>query len=91
MDIVGGFALADGSSAKVLIGIEYLLTQSRSPTTTSKIERLHRSRRGEFLCRHVAFTNPNSAQQAIDESVQFYDSERPHQGAVVEQTHSKSE
>ena len=30
-------------------GIEHLLTQPRSPTTTGKIERFHRSLRAEFL------------------------------------------
>jgi transposase InsO family protein len=30
-------------------GIEHLLTQPRSPTTTGKIERFHRSMRAEFL------------------------------------------
>ncbi|SKU29048.1 transposase [Mycobacteroides abscessus subsp. massiliense] len=32
-------------------GIEHLLTQPRSPTTTGKIERFHRSLRVEFLPR----------------------------------------
>jgi len=30
-------------------GIEHWLTQPRSPTTTGKIERFHRSLRAEFL------------------------------------------
>ena len=60
-------------------GIEHLLTQPRSPTTTGKIERFHRSLRAEFLSSHVAFTNLKVAQQALDEWVQFYNADRPHQ------------
>ena len=36
-------------------GIEHLLTQPRSPTTTGKIERFHRSLRAEFLSEHEVF------------------------------------
>jgi transposase InsO family protein len=60
-------------------GIEHLLTQPRSPTTTGKIERFHRSMRVEFLCSQAAFTNLKVAQQAMDEWVEFYNSDRPHQ------------
>jgi transposase InsO family protein len=60
-------------------GIEHLLTQPRSPTTTGKIERFHRSMRVEFLCSEAAFTNLKVAQQAMDEWVEFYNSDRPHQ------------
>lgn len=147
MDIVGGFALADGSSAKALTGvddhsrmcvcarlmarertravcdglraalatygppeqiltdngkvftgrfchppvevlfdaicrehgIEHLLTQPRSPTTTGKIERFHRSMRAEFLSNRTAFANLKVAQQALDEWVAYYNNARPHQ------------
>jgi hypothetical protein len=147
MDVVGGFALADGTSAKVLTGvddhsrmcvcatvmarertravcdglraalatygapaqiltdngkvftgrfhhppvevlfdaicrqhgIDHLLTQPRSPTTTGKIERFHRSLRAEFLSSHGPFTNVKAAQQALDEWVVFYNTDRPHQ------------
>ena len=34
-------------------GIEHLLTQPRSPTTTGKIERFHRTLRAEFLTGQV--------------------------------------
>jgi hypothetical protein len=37
-------------------GIDYLLTQPRSPTTC-KIERFHCSLRAEFLSSQTAFTN----------------------------------
>ncbi|ORB65707.1 IS481 family transposase [Mycolicibacterium tusciae] len=61
-------------------GIEHLLTQPRSPTTTGKIERFHRSLRTEFLSGRAPFKNLKVAQQALDEWVAFYNSTRPHQG-----------
>ncbi len=60
-------------------GIEHLLTQPRSPTTTGKIERFHRSMRAEFLGNKPAFTNLRAAQQALDEWVDYYNTARPHQ------------
>lgn len=60
-------------------GIEHLLTQPRSPTTTGKIERFHRSLRAEFLSDQKAFTTLKTAQQALDEWVAYYNTERPHQ------------
>jgi Integrase core domain len=42
-------------------GIEHLLTQPRSPTTTGKIERFHRSLRAEFLSDRTPFTNLKGA------------------------------
>jgi transposase InsO family protein len=60
-------------------GIEHLLTQPRSPTTTGKIERFHRSLRAEFLSDKPAFTNIRTAQQALDEWVDYYNTTRPHQ------------
>lgn len=60
-------------------GIEHLLTQPRSPTTTGKIERFHRSLRAEFLTDRAPFTNLKVAQQALDEWVEDYNTRRPHQ------------
>jgi transposase InsO family protein len=60
-------------------GIDHLLTQPRSPTTTGKIERFHRSLRAEFLSDQPAFTNLKVAQQALDEWVDYYNTARPHQ------------
>jgi len=60
-------------------GIEHLLTQPRSPTTTGKIERFHRSLRAEFLSTRMPFTNLTVAQQALDEWVADYNTNRPHQ------------
>jgi transposase InsO family protein len=61
-------------------GIEHLLTQPRSPTTTGKIERFHRTLRVEFLSGRAPFKNLKVCQQALDEWVDFYNSTRPHQG-----------
>lgn len=60
-------------------GIEHLLTHPRSPTTTGKIERFHRSLRAEFLSNRMPFTNLKTAQQAVDEWVDDYNTNRPHQ------------
>jgi transposase InsO family protein len=60
-------------------GIEHLLTQPRSPTTTGKIERFHRSLRAEFLSDRTVFANLKTAQQALDEWVHDYNTTRPHQ------------
>ena len=60
-------------------GIEHLLTQPRSPTTTGKIERFHRTMRAEFLSDLGPFTNMKVAQQALDEWVDYYNTARPHQ------------
>ena len=46
-------------------GIEHLLTAPRSPTTTGKIERFHRSLRTEFDTTQV-FASITMAQQALD-------------------------
>lgn len=59
-------------------GIEHLLTRSRSPTTTGKIERFHRTLRAEFDTTQV-FSSLAVAQQALDEWVAHYNSTRPHQ------------
>ena len=59
-------------------GIEHLLTKPRSPTTTGKIERFHRTLRAELLT-GTLFTNQATAQQALDEWVQSYNRDRPHQ------------
>jgi hypothetical protein len=59
-------------------GIDHILTQPRSPTTTGKIERFHRSLRVEFNTRQV-FRNLKSAQEALDEWVSYYNPQRPHQ------------
>jgi transposase InsO family protein len=60
-------------------GIEHLLTQPRSPTTTGKIERFHRSLRAEFLSSAAPFASLKTAQRALDEWVADYNTNRPHQ------------
>ena len=59
-------------------GVDHLLTQPRSPTTTGKIERFHRTLRVEFNTRQV-FRNLKAAQEALDEWVTYYNTQRPHQ------------
>jgi len=59
-------------------GIEHLLTAPRSPTTTGKIERFHRTLRLEFDTRRV-FASLRAAQAALDEWVAEYNTARPHQ------------
>src|SRR5207245_166739 len=58
-------------------GIEHLLTQPRSPTTTGKIERFHKTLRLELDTRQV-FKDITSAQAAMDEWVAYYNTQRPH-------------
>ena len=66
-------------------GIEHLLTQPRSPTTTGKIERFHRSLRLEFLAQQMRpFRSLRAAQQALDEWVVHYNTERPHRALEME-------
>jgi hypothetical protein len=58
-------------------GIEHILTQPRSPTTTGKIERFHKTLRLELDTRQV-FKDIMTAQEAMDEWVEHYNTERPH-------------
>jgi transposase InsO family protein len=60
-------------------GITHRLTAPRSPTTTGKIERFHRSLRIEFLSGRV-FADLASAQSELDEWVLDYNTNRPHRG-----------
>ena len=59
-------------------GIKHLLTAPRSPTTTGKVERFHRTLRGEFLTGKV-FASIDEAQGALDAWVATYNHDRPHQ------------
>ena len=60
-------------------GIVHRLTEPRSPTTTGKIERFHRTMRAEFRTDRV-FTDLAHAQAELDEWVEHYNTSRPHQG-----------
>jgi transposase InsO family protein len=59
-------------------GVDHILTQPRSPTTTGKIERFHKTLRVEFDTRQV-FKTLKTAQEALDEWVSYYNTQRPHQ------------
>ena len=58
-------------------GITHRLTAPRSPTTTGKIERFHRTLRTEFL-RGRTFSTLEIAQKELDAWVTEYNEERPH-------------
>lgn len=59
-------------------GIRHLLTAPRSPTTTGKVERFHKTLRREFLDGET-FSSIDDAQAQLDAWVHSYDFERPHQ------------
>jgi transposase InsO family protein len=59
-------------------GIKHLLTAPRSPTTTGKVERWHKTLRREFLDGKV-FASIDDAQAQLDAWVRHYNHERPHQ------------
>jgi transposase InsO family protein len=59
-------------------GIKHILTAPYSPTTTGKIERLHKTLRKEFFSEHV-FDTIEAAQAALDAWVDRYNAEREHQ------------
>jgi len=60
-------------------GITHRLTAPRSPTTTGKIERFHRTLRIEFLAGRV-FDDLATGQAELDAWVHSYNIDRPHQG-----------
>jgi len=59
-------------------GIDHILTAPRSPTTTGKVERWHKTLRAEFLSGKV-FASLDDAQAQLDAWVHEYNHERPHQ------------
>lgn len=59
-------------------GIKHILTAPYSPTTTGKIERLHKTMRKEFFTQH-RFETIEETQEALDEWVVSYNNEREHQ------------
>jgi transposase InsO family protein len=59
-------------------GITHRLTAVRSPTTTGKIERFHKTLRRELFAKH-SFATIEEAQQALDAFVEDYNALRPHQ------------
>jgi transposase InsO family protein len=76
-----------GASSEVLFdricaenGIKHLLTAPRSPTTTGKVERLHRTMRAEFFTEADGkYPTLEALQAALDGWVVYYNSARPHQ------------
>jgi len=58
-------------------GITHRLTQPRSPTTTGKVERFHRTVRDEFRTDRV-FASLAAAQAELNEWVSDYNHQRPH-------------
>ena len=61
-------------------GIKHLLTKPYSPTTTGKVERLHKTMRAEFFTPHDRqFATVKELQAALDEWVAEYNTTRPHQ------------
>jgi transposase InsO family protein len=60
-------------------GIRHLLTALRSPTTTGKVERFHKTLKKELLADR-RFGSVEEAQKVIDSWVEDYNTERPHQG-----------
>ena len=60
-------------------GIKHILTAPRSPTTTGKVERWHKTLRREFLNGRV-FESIADAQEQLDRWVHDYNFERRHQG-----------
>jgi transposase InsO family protein len=59
-------------------GIDHILTAPRSPTTTGKVERWHKTLRREFLDGKT-FGSIADAQVQLDAWVWHYNHERPHQ------------
>ena len=60
-------------------GITTRLTRPRTPTTTGKIERWHKTLRTEFLATCDSFASLARAQAELDTWVTYYNCERPHQ------------
>lgn len=60
-------------------GIKQRLTKPRSPTTTGKIERFHKTLRTEFLDLATPFESHAAAQEAVDGWITSYNTNRPHQ------------
>lgn len=59
-------------------GIRHILTAPYSPTTTGKVERLHKTMRKEFFA-DASFTTLDDAQGALDTWVDDYNTDREHQ------------
>lgn len=60
-------------------GITHLLTKIRSPTTTGKVERWHRSIQEELLADEGPFADIEHARRAVEKWQREYNTQRPHQ------------
>ena len=60
-------------------GVTHRLTGVRSPTTTGKVERFHKTLRVELLATLPPFPSREVAQKVIDDWVEDYNGRRPHQ------------
>ena len=60
-------------------GIRHILTAPYSPTTTGKIERLHKTMRKEFFSLDDSYQTIELYQQALDDWVVGYNTQRHHQ------------
>ena len=60
-------------------GTRHLLTAPRSPTTTGKVERFHKTLKSEGLAGRI-FADLAAAQAAVDAWVEHHNHQRPHQG-----------
>ena len=60
-------------------GIRHILTAPYSPTTTGKVERLHKTLRKEFFSTRT-FDTITDAQAGLDAWVAYYNHDRDHQG-----------
>jgi transposase InsO family protein len=63
-------------------GITHRLTGVRSPTTTGKIERFHKTLRAELLTGR-RFDSLAQAQQVLDTWIEDYNTRRPHQAIAM--------
>lgn len=63
-------------------GITHRLTEPRSPTTTGKIERFHRTLRAEFRTDRI-FKDLSTAQAELDAWVDDYNHQRPHSAIAM--------
>lgn len=59
-------------------GVDHILTGVRSPTTTGKVERFHKTLRTELFTRSK-FASTEEAQEALDDYLVEYNDTRPHQ------------
>jgi transposase InsO family protein len=64
-------------------GITHRLTAPRSPTTTGKVERFHKTLRTELLATLPPFPSLQVAQRVIDDWVCDYNTRRPHQALAM--------